>query len=320
MLYGKNILVVAVWFGEKPETFDMWLHSCEQNECIDWLLITDMDLKNLKVKKNIHIVEMSMSSFEKKLSKYSNLKLNMLRPYKACDYRPLFGGLLDLVPGHWDFWGHCDMDMVFGNIKKFLTEELLEKYDKIFGVGHFSLYRNIESVNNFYKNKFDEFDYREILQDSAHRGFDEHIGVNKIWKSYNANFYENESIIVDIDHHLRKISRVTTGSIAKNYKYQIFCYSKGRVYQYYYQRSRIEAKEFMYMHIQKRKNLFPTGFQKEVDYCLTPKGFVAINIKKINLDEISKLNPTFFPIKKSELIYKARLSYRTIKEMWEKIL
>lgn len=317
MLYGKNILVVAVWFGEKPETFDMWLHSCEQNEDINWLLITDMSLKNLKVKKNIHIVEMSMSSFEKKLSKYSNLKLNMLRPYKACDYRPLFGGLLDLVPGHWDFWGHCDIDMVFGNVKKFLTEELLEQYDKIFGVGHFSLYRNIESVNNFYKNKFDEFDYREILQDSAHRGFDEHIGVNKIWKFYNANFYENESIIIDIDHHLRKISRVTTSSIAKNYKYQIFCYSKGGVYQYYVRGNEIKSEEYMYMHIQKRKSLFPKIYQNGVDYCLTPHGFVVVDIKKISLGIISRLNPSIYPMNKTELIYKLRLSYKAMKKRWK---
>lgn len=320
MLYGKNILVVAVWFGKKPETFDMWLHSCEQNEGIDWLLVTDMDLTDLSVKKNIHIAKMSMSFFEEKLGKYANLKLNMLRPYKTCDFKPLYSGLLDLVPGNWDYWGHCDLDMVFGKISDFLTKELLDKFDRIFGVGHFSIYKNNEECNDFYKKDFDGLDYKIILEDSEHHGFDEHIGVNKIWRFYNAKFYENENVIVDIDHHLRKICRVTTDSIAKNYKYQIFCYANGGVYQYYYNKGKIESKEFMYMHIQKRKNLFPTGFQKEVDYCLTPKGFAAINIKKINLDEISKLNPTFFPIKKSELIYKARLSYRAIKEMWKKIL
>ena len=320
MLYNKNILVIAVWFGKKPETFDMWLHSCEQNEEIDWLLVTDMDLIELNVKKNIHIVKISMNSFVEKLSQYSDLKLQILKPYKACDYRPLFSGLLDLVPGNWDYWGHCDLDMVFGNINNFLTKELLEQYDKIFGVGHFSLYRNTEDANNFYKKKFDEFDYKNILEDTEHRGFDEHIGVNKIWKYYGAKFYENEDVIVDVDHHLKKICRVTTDSIAQNYKYQIFCYAKGGVYQLYYKKGKIECKEFMYMHIQKRKNLFTTGYQNELDYCLTPKGFMPINIEKINLEDISNLNPTFFLLNKSELVYKARLFYKMIKEKWKNIL
>jgi hypothetical protein len=320
MLYNKNILVIAVWFGKKPETFDMWLHSCEQNEEIDWLLITDMNLTGLNVKKNIHIVKMSMSCFEEKLSKYSNLKLKMLHPYKACDYRPLFGGLLDLVPGNWDYWGHCDLDMVFGNISNFLTKELLEQYDKIFGVGHFSLYKNNEDCNSFYKKNFDEFDYKEILEHSKHRGFDEHIGVNKIWKFYSAKLYENEDIILDVDHHLRKICRVTTGSVAKNCKSQIFCYAKGGVYQYYYKKGKIESKEFMYMHFQKRKKLFSMEFQKELDYCLTPNGFISINIEHINLEKISKLNPTYVCISQSEALYRVRLIYKMIKLKWLKSL
>ena len=31
----------------------------------------------------------------------------------------------------YDFWGHCDMDLIWGDIRNFITEDVLSKYDKI---------------------------------------------------------------------------------------------------------------------------------------------------------------------------------------------
>jgi hypothetical protein len=51
-----------------------------------------------------------------------------------------------------DFWGHCDVDIIWGDIRKYTTEKILHKYD-IFSTrkgtisGHFSLFRNTLSIN-----------------------------------------------------------------------------------------------------------------------------------------------------------------------------
>ena len=47
----------------------------------------------------------------------------------------------------YDFWGYCDIDLIFGNIRKFITDDILDKYDKILSRGHFTLFRNKDSIN-----------------------------------------------------------------------------------------------------------------------------------------------------------------------------
>jgi len=32
---------------------------------------------------------------------------------------------------HIVFWGYCDIDLIFGNIRAFMTDELLNEYDII---------------------------------------------------------------------------------------------------------------------------------------------------------------------------------------------
>lgn len=31
----------------------------------------------------------------------------------------------------YDFWGHCDADLIFGDIRKFVTDDILNKYDRL---------------------------------------------------------------------------------------------------------------------------------------------------------------------------------------------
>ena len=38
-----------------------------------------------------------------------------------------------------DFWGYCDMNMIFGDIRKFITRDVLLAYKKVLIHGHLSL-------------------------------------------------------------------------------------------------------------------------------------------------------------------------------------
>ena len=51
----------------------------------------------------------------------------------------------------YDFWGMCDMDMIFGDLSRFITTDILEKHDKIYQLGHLTLYRNNKEVNGRFR-------------------------------------------------------------------------------------------------------------------------------------------------------------------------
>ena len=42
----------------------------------------------------------------------------------------------------YDFWGHCDIDLLWGNIRRFVTDEKLKKYKKLYTAGACVLYKN----------------------------------------------------------------------------------------------------------------------------------------------------------------------------------
>jgi hypothetical protein len=55
----------------------------------------------------------------------------------------------------YDFWGHCDIDIVWGHIRSFIDESILQKYQIISSrpgriSGHFCLYRNQETINKVF--------------------------------------------------------------------------------------------------------------------------------------------------------------------------
>lgn len=74
-------------------------------------------------------------------------------PYKLCDFRPIYGKLFQQYINGADFWGFGDIDLIYGDIRQFITENVLQNYDLISGWGHLTLVRNNDYWNNFYKIK-----------------------------------------------------------------------------------------------------------------------------------------------------------------------
>ena len=69
--------------------------------------------------------------------------------YKICDYRPFFGEIYKEYTKGYDFWGWCDTDIILGNIRKFISDNVLNEYSKINYSPHFSLIKN-DGVINIY--------------------------------------------------------------------------------------------------------------------------------------------------------------------------
>jgi len=97
------------------------------------------------------------------------------RGYKICDYKPAFGVLFDDYLTDFDFWGHCDIDIIWGDIRSYATDAILSEHD-IFSTrkgrmsGHFSLFRNDPVINGLFRQSPE---FAEIIRRPDCRGFDE---------------------------------------------------------------------------------------------------------------------------------------------------
>jgi hypothetical protein len=93
------------------------------------------------------------------------IPLHIEHPYKLCDLKPSYGIIFSEYLNGYDFWGYGDLDLVYGNIRKFITSDILKEYDIVsnhpdFITGHFCILRNTPFINELfmsggqYKNSF----------------------------------------------------------------------------------------------------------------------------------------------------------------------
>jgi len=223
---ASSIAIIAVHFGVLPNYFQLWLDSCGHNEKFNWLVFADADLSSYAAPGNVGFRPMTLSGFRERMSDALGFEVGLGSPYKVCDFRPAFSVLLEGEARRYDYWGHCDLDMIFGDLSRFVTADLLARYDKTFSVGHLTLYRNCALANEMFRRPHRAIDWRVVLGDPCHRGFDEHIGVNRIWRESGGRMYEDESHIADIDPG---IARFELAASRKNHRRQLFYFDRGHV-------------------------------------------------------------------------------------------
>jgi hypothetical protein len=172
----KTIGIVCCFVGTWPKWADLFVESCRHNPSIDFYLITDCIPPHHVPPKNVRFVNLDLPGFSALASAKLGLEVNLTRPYKLTDFKPAYGVIFRDYLEKYDFWGYCDLDIVFGDIRKFLTDELLDEYDVIatrkeFITGHFTLYRNTDNITRLYENSRD---YKEVFSTSSNSfAFDE---------------------------------------------------------------------------------------------------------------------------------------------------
>ena len=174
--HNIRICVIATWFGEWPPYLPCLLVSCAFNKDIDWLFIGDRDFP-CPQSDNIRMMKMSSRNFAAIATERLGFKVSIGDPYKICDFKPLFGKIYEDQLNTFDYWGYFDLDMVFGNLNKYLEPLLARQPDIVsfypdFLSGPFCLYKNCSTVNNLYSRCPG---HQAILEDPKHRAFDENI-------------------------------------------------------------------------------------------------------------------------------------------------
>lgn len=141
----NKVAIIVPYFGVLPNYFDLWLESARYNKDFDFLIYTDSaDDFLLKKIPNIYIKKIEFVEFADRIRRLFKFAISLESPYKLCDYRPAYGAALreDLIK--YDFWGYCDVDLIFGDLKIFITDDILDRNDRIYNLGHFTLFRNID--------------------------------------------------------------------------------------------------------------------------------------------------------------------------------
>jgi len=170
----KSIAFIIPYFGPFPFWMDYFIASCKANPTIDFIFYSDNE-KPEDWPSNIHYKKLTFSDYKILVSRKLNIEFHPESAYKVCDIRPAFPCIHEDDLKGYDFWGFCDIDLVFGNIRNFLTSGILAKHHFFSAYerrvsGHFFICRNIPEYRNIY---LELNNWKQAFEDDKHHCFDE---------------------------------------------------------------------------------------------------------------------------------------------------
>lgn len=134
-------LLICPFFGDLPAFFPQWRESVRGLERYGYDVLVDQDL----------------DAFNARCEKVLGFKSPIVPGTgKLWDFRCALGELYADEVADYDFWGHTDFDVVYGNPETFMPDEVLAGVDivsdeKSYIGGHWTLYRNCAPVNSVFR-------------------------------------------------------------------------------------------------------------------------------------------------------------------------
>lgn len=247
-----RVCFVIPYFGRLPEWFPFWLKTCEYNKAFHWLLITD-DKRKFEYPENVEVRYTSFYEIKKAFQEKLGFELKWENAYKLCDYKPLYGFLFEQQLKDYSHWGYTDIDTLWGDLSKFITPDMLNKYDKIQKWGHLSIYKNTSSINEVFK----DCDYKNLLNSEAIYVFDEPAGkvnINKILQSRGKSILDEIKYAdVSISHYNMRYIDSLERTMHVIRPASVFSFSEGSLYANFIRNGEHIKEEYAYVHFQKRK-------------------------------------------------------------------
>lgn len=281
-----KLAFVIPYFGKLPTTFPLWLASCRQNASVDFLVFTD-DRTGYDYPENVRVEYTTFEAVRELLQNCFDFPIALSKPYKLCDYKPVYGRAFARWLEGYDFWGHCDIDLVWGNIRAFFTDDLLERHERILWQGHCSLYRNCDRVNNYYHTLDPKgcMDWKTVYTSEANQSYDEYAehnggGLSLIMERNGVPMYK-EWLFADLCVGLRRFqlsySENTYYTTDADSRSAFFLQDEKGLYLLYRKHGQLRRKEFLYAHFQKRPVQLPSGFSTRSNhYLILPPGKVRV--------------------------------------------
>ena len=310
----KSIALVVAYFGQLNNYYEYWINSCRNNPTIDWLVFSDnpIFLDKQLIPDNMKVYPTTFEQFKNRIAQLYDFNISLEEPYKICDYRVAFGELLeDKELSGYDYWGYCDTDLIWGDIRYFLNDQLLQNYEKIGLLGHFTLFHNTHSNNRIYRkdNSNGADYYKKVFTSNNNCNFDE-IGIDDTYLYNDISIYSEIHFadLADLRHNFKMWFHTSDKKYNRNF---IFQYENKNLYRVYIKDNQIIKEKIMYVHFHNKKTLSVDSNVDKQSYLIIPNEIVSnAEITISYIKEITK--PHWFRFYK-ELLSKQKSLYHKLK-------
>lgn len=282
-----KIIIIGFYYGTFPAWMDYWLRSCADNQTIDFLIVSDNDLTDIP--SNVRLVRMSLSDVRELCIKKLQTNISLNNPYKLCDLKPFYGIILEDYIGEYDYWGHCDFDLIWGDIRTFIEKYDIQKYDKFLPLGHLSLYRNDVCCRAHFEKPGSRCgSYKEVLNTEQTCGFDEINGIYSIYATNKIPMFVSR-IFAEIKTYPK---RFKMKFVDRNYRHQVFYYENGKVLRAYVRNRRVYTEEYIYIHFRRKLPVFGAATWRTLGaFYISSRGLVDKPYGEPTVEQIKENNP-----------------------------
>lgn len=159
------LIMIVPYFGRWPEWINLFVESCKWNPSVHWRFFTDCGEPDNKAD-NIEFVHLSFEDYKATVRERLAITFDPPDPYKLCDLRPCIGYLHERDVAGFPFFGYCDIDVIYGDIRRFYTDEVLARFNVLSThperlAGHFAVLRNTRAFRYAYERIPD---YKTLLE------------------------------------------------------------------------------------------------------------------------------------------------------------
>ena len=178
----KSILLIIPYFGQWPIWIELFADSIKRNPTVHFLIITDCEPAIFNDTLNVKVEKTTFFEYIQRFKLKLGSDIQIPNPYKICDLRPFFGIIHEEDIKGYDFFGWSDIDILFGDIRRFYTNDILEKHEVLSShhvrlAGHFALLRN---STNYKQIGYKIYNWKSALQNPEFVGIDEHGMTNAL--------------------------------------------------------------------------------------------------------------------------------------------
>lgn len=292
----KKCVFILPYFGKFNNYFGLFLKSCGKNTEYNWLILTD-DKEKYNYPSNVKVIYSTFDEIKERFKNKIGLEISLPSPYKLCDFKPTYGLVFEEYIQEYEYWGHCDCDVIFGNLNKMLSPLLNEGYDKLFAAGHLTIYKNTAKNNRrFLQNYHGRNLAQEFLSVPEICWFDEDWKADNIHTMFldsDAKVFSEVLAFNPSGNHAYFVQRnyIPTEHryVEEKYKKALYVWDDGSVIRETLDGNKLRREEYLYLHLQHRKMRVNGVNEKDSFFQIVPNEFIPLKSLPKSVEEWEKI-------------------------------
>lgn len=258
------------YWGSLPSYAELFLESCRFNRRIHVILFLDQET-SFQLPENVEAVILPRFQLQDRLESYGGLRLGACGGHKLCDFKPHYGSIFQDFTAPYPWWGFCDLDMMFGDVDRWVVETLDEScnvytaHDRIIA-GHFTVVRNLPQVAQAIASMLDQPMMRERFAHPTCQMLDEYPFLAHVRNHPDLRLHMPASLASCLQKPFAPygITFCFDGSVAElpTREFGVTIWNRGKVW---YQSPNIGRREVLYLHFMGTKRWWHWIFYHERD-------------------------------------------------------